>query len=209
MVEVIAANGAILFRAGMAVDADGAPDAYAPAGSGLVGLDYLANAMDGERYVGVVTVGGEPVVQGPGDAAPGYLVSPTSLYDRARGIADPLRYVNASATPYIAVCPELRARGVLLGDVAMVLYHNRRVGCVVADVSPRGHYGEASIAAARALGIPPSPRNGGVASGVTYVIFPGTTCGWPRTNDSIAAQAEALFARFGGVNAVPWIAPVC
>lgn len=220
--EVIATNGALMFRAGMVIDGDGAPDCYAPtndpgaiafrAALGLppfAPLDYLANAMDGERYVGVVTLGGKPVKQGPNDPCPGYLVSPTSLFDRSNlNVADPRRYVNASAVPYIALCPEMRARGAILGDVAMVLYHGRRVGCVFADVSPHNHYGEASPAAARPLGIPPSPKNGGVSSGVTYVVFPGSTCGWPRTVDSITAQAERLFAAMGGANAVPWLATV-
>jgi hypothetical protein len=40
-----------------------------------------------------------------------------------------------------------------------------------------GKYGEGSIALARALGIPSSPRNGGCADGVTFVVFPGSSKG--------------------------------
>lgn len=40
----------------------------------------------------------------------------------------------------------------------------------MADIGP--HPGEGSIAMADALGIPSSPKHGGVDSGVTYVAFP-------------------------------------
>lgn len=208
--QLFTANGAVFWQSGMVVDADGAPNSYAPAGSGLAGLDYLANAMDGDKFVGVVCVNDEPVIQGPGDPAPGFYVSPTSLCDRNKSIVDPARYVNASSVPYLAICPELRsAYGVSFGDLAMVLYFGRLIGAICADGAPHNHYGEASIACARALGIPPSPKNGGTSVGVTFIVFPHTasTPAWPRDLDDIQARAAQLFASFGGVNAVPWLAP--
>ena len=42
-----------------------------------------------------------------------------------------------------------------------------------ADAGPSGVIGELSQAAAAKLGIPTSPINGGVASGVTYIVFTG------------------------------------
>src|ERR1043166_2110067 len=41
---------AVLFQAGMSVDADGAPNAYGPHNKGL---DFIANARNGGRFVGV------------------------------------------------------------------------------------------------------------------------------------------------------------
>lgn len=195
-------NGAVCFTAGMVVDADGAPNAYAPAGSGLAVLDYLANAMNGEKFVGVVCIAGEPVVQDATGLCPGYYVSPTSLVDRTKTVADPRRYVNADAVPYIAVCPELRSvGGLVFGDLAMVLYQDKRVAAIIADGSPHNHYGEASVACARALGIPASAKNGGVSSGVTYVCFPRSAASpaWPR---DFAADAEALYQKWVGASLV-------
>lgn len=188
-------NGAVCFSAGMVVDADGAPNAYAPAGSGLVALDYLANAMDGDRYVGVVCIGGVPVVQRAGNPCPGYYVSPTSLVDRSKIITDPRRYVDASVVSYVSVCPELRQYGVWLGDLAVVCYGDKHVAAIVADVSPHNHYGEASVACAAALGIPSSAKNGGVSSGITYVFFPGSASSPPWPCD-FAADAEARYAKY-------------
>jgi hypothetical protein len=193
--EVQSRHGALVFSSGMVVDADGAPNAYAPAGTGLAALDYLANAMNGDKFVGVVCIGGVPVVQRAGNPCPGYYVSPTSLVDRSKIITDPRRYVNADVVSYVAVCPELRSRGVQLGDLAMVLYKDKRVAAIVADVSPHDHYGEASVACARAVGIPSSAKNGGVAAAVTYVLFPGSLAApaWPR---EFAADAEALYLKW-------------
>lgn len=197
-------RGAWTWTGGLVVDGDGAPSCYAPSGSGLHGLDYLANAMNGDRYVGVVCVGGEPHVQGPDDPCPGYFVSPSSLRDRTKPLTDPTAYVDASTVPYLAICPELRSQGVDLGDLAVAIYRGRHVAMICADVCPHNHYGEASIAAAQALGIPSSPRDGGVSGGVTFLVFPGsrTQPAWPRSVDSITAAASVLFDAWGGMVAV-------
>jgi hypothetical protein len=192
-----ASSGGVMFVAGMVVDGDGAPNCYAPEGSGLQSLDYLGNAMDGPRFVGVVcTPQGDPIVQGPNDPCPGYYVSPTSLADKTKALSDPLRYVDASVVPYVSICPELRAHGVDLGDIAIVSHKGLQTGAIVADISPHNHYGEASIACAAALRIPSSAKNGGVSGGVTYVLFPGSRAqpGWPRDLAEIQATAASLFA---------------
>jgi hypothetical protein len=89
-------RNAVLFRAGMQIDADGAPNAYGPRGKGL---DSLANAKRGARFVGVVTSSdGTPIVQKRG-AYKGFYVSPTSLYAAGGRESSPSTYVDARRFP--------------------------------------------------------------------------------------------------------------
>lgn len=192
-------RGAWRWTSGMVIDADGARNAYRLDGQGL---DYLANARckDGS-WCGVVTGADGKPIQLPD----GSLVSPTSLVDHSiADLANPARYVDAAQIPYLAIPPELRALGVRFGDVAVVLYRGVHVGAICADGCPHSHYGEASIACARALGIPSSPKSGGVSAGVTFLVFPGSAraSAWPRRVDSISAQASVLFDAWGGAVAV-------
>jgi hypothetical protein len=61
---------ASLFIGGMTIDADGSPHAYHPDNTGL---DNNSNAKNAKgEWVGVVTVAGQPVIQGADDPAPGY-----------------------------------------------------------------------------------------------------------------------------------------
>lgn len=195
LIQII--RNAFVWQSGFAVDADGAYKAYHPQ-SGL-GLDNLGNAHEGDRWFGVVTnSSGLPIVQGPNDPAPGYYVSPTALCDRTKLATDPLRYVDSSTVPYLSVPPELRNRGVMLGDVAMVCRGGKLSGAIVADVGPHNKIGEGSIALATALEIPSNARNGGISWGVTWLVFRASATGWPRTVDSIQAQALTLFEAWGG-----------
>jgi len=187
---------AFVWTGPLAIDADGAPTAYHP--DGKSGLDFLANAGKPGNWYGIVTDtgtrGGAPVVQGQGDPCPGYFISPTSLFDPTKKRTDPRRYVDSSTVPYLAVPPELRTLGVGLGDVALVEYHGRSSPAIVADVGPRGKLGEGSIALAKAIGVPESPRRGGTGNGVQVTLWPGTSKGWPRSLDDIAAQVQGLRA---------------
>lgn len=188
-------DGAVFWKAGMAIDADGSPRAYAPLDSGLEGLDALCEAGRPGRWWAIMTGGdGKPVRQVEGDPAPGYYVSTTALVDRARPLRDPRRYVDAERVPYVAIPPELRDRGLRLGDVAMVSHAGKRCAAIVADIGPEGHYGEGSIALAVALGIPSSPRHGGCEAGVAYAVWLRSSRGWPRLLEDIASQAEGLLA---------------
>lgn len=200
-------RNAIVWTSGMAVDGDGAPTCYALPGSGLIGLDNIANAGHIGRWYGVVTGPmGNPIVQGQNDPAPGFCVSPTSLQDHSKLQTDPRRYVDASAVPYVSVPPELlgSVNKLRLGDLAMVLCRGKLCGAIVADVGPHGHYGEGSIALAHALELPSSPRNGGAAMGVTWILFRDTAAvpPWPRALDEIQASAFSAFERWGGSAAV-------
>lgn len=204
-------RGAYLWQSGFAVDADGSPHAYALPGSGLHGLDHIDNAGSHGKWWGVVcNASGVPVVQADNDPCPGYCVSTTSLVDPRYGERDPRRYVDSEHVPYIAVPPDLMGnRGVRMGDVCLALYKGAVAGAIVADVGPKGHYGEGSIALAEALGLPSSPRGGGVSWGVTFVVWPASHASpaWPRSNEDVQAQAVRMFAEWGGVAAVPWMAP--
>jgi hypothetical protein len=180
-------------------------------GSGHRGLDHIDNAGKPGDWWGVVTnAGGCPVVQGDSDPAPGFCVSTTALVDPRYADRDPRRYVDSETVPYASVPRDLTGqRGVRMGDVAIAIYKGIAVGAIVADVSPAGHYGEGSIALASALGLPADPRSGGVAMGVTWLVFPASHASpvWPRTVSDFQAQAVSMFATWGGIAGVPWLAP--
>src|SRR5216684_3395413 len=112
-------GNAVLFEAGMKIDADGAPNAYGPNNSGLDLTDNAKNINKKTKKVtwpGFVTdANGKPVVQTTGPYK-GFYVSTTSL--RAGNDADPSRYVDATRIPYIALPPLfVRKFGVVIGDL--------------------------------------------------------------------------------------------
>ena len=85
--------------------------------------------------------------------------------------------MDASAVPYIVVPSHWRAeaRGVVLGCRATVrdIAKGTVVEAGVCDFGPRGKLGEASIACARAFGVPGSPKNGGTdAKRFIYTFWP-------------------------------------
>jgi hypothetical protein len=183
----------------LAIDADGAPNAYAP--KGTPALDYLANAGHPGDWYGIVTDNGQgdgnPVVQESNDPCPGSYVSTTALVDHSRGVNDPLRYVNSSMVPYISVPPQLRHAGVKLGDVCNVTYGCVSCAAVVADVGPSDSIGEGSIALANTLGINGDPKHGGVSSGVSVTLWAASTQGWPRDMNDVENQVQQLLSSAG------------
>jgi len=189
------------FEAGMAIDADGAPDAYHPDD---IGRDYLANAGYPGNWWALVTDNGRsdgnPIVQGPDDPAPGYYVSMTALEDRTKAVSDPRRYVNSNEIPFL-VLPFDQRGGARLGDFGVVV--NRANGAlsyvIFADLGPRDHIGEGSIALAEALGINSDPRRGGASGGVVTVVFPNSGNGRPRSIGEINGESERLFEAWGGM----------
>lgn len=62
----------------------------------------------------------------------------------------------------------------MIGSKAVITYQGKSVDAVVADVSAPPGLGEISIAAAKALEIPSSPRTSGVSGGVQYEFWAGT-----------------------------------
>jgi hypothetical protein len=112
---LINTGSGILFTAGMTIDADGAPNAYAPHNRGL---DYTANARGAQGWIALVTnENGRPVIQENGPYR-GYYVSTTSLAQgNVRDQRNPKRYIDARRVPYIALPPDFaRTFGIHLGD---------------------------------------------------------------------------------------------
>lgn len=203
-------NSAYFFEAGMSIDADGAPHAYHPQ-SGK-GLDYLGNAgVPGNWWALVTNDGtssGEPIIQKNTDPAPGFYISSTSLQDKTRQIDDPRRYVNAEEIPFF-VLPGKSKFGAKLGDLGVVINTQNGLiqGCIHADNGPSGKIGEGSIALAKKLNIPSSPRKGGVAHGIVYIVFPGSHSGWPLSLDEIHKTAQEKFSNWGGLEKMRRVLP--
>ncbi len=200
-VVITAASGAVIFETGMAVDADGAPNAYAPHNRGL---DRLENARRGHHWVGIATdQHGHPFVQKRGRYR-GYYVSTTSLENaEIHDPANPHKYVNATKIPYIVLPPEVAERfDISLGDMAVVI--NKRNGrssfAIFADTGPSHQIGEGSIALAKALGLPSDPRIDTTEGGLLYMVFPGSGLGPGklRTRDEINEETAALYESWGG-----------
>lgn len=167
----------------MAIDADGAngqssAPVYAPRGFTPAPLDFLANAGGPGNWFGVVTKDGVPITQGSDDPCPGAYISATSYEHKNFERFDPRRYVDANAVVYIVLPSHWRmqAKGVVLGCRARVLdtHTGNEIWGAVLDFGPKAKIGEASIACARAFGIPSSPKNGGTEEKrFIYTFFPG------------------------------------
>jgi len=190
-------GSAVFYTSGMAIDADGAYRAYHP---GNKGLDYLANGGRPGNWWALVTdngkPGGEPVIQGPHDPAPGFYISTTSLEGTNFNRKDPRRYVDSESIPYI-VLPGGRLGGARLGDLALLinLETKARVAAIVADAGPAKKLGEASMAASAALLGPGkgNPKNGGTEKKIIrYIVFPGSGDGKPKPTDVIDASVAGL-----------------
>ncbi|WP_343245942.1 glycoside hydrolase family 75 protein [Streptomyces sp. SID5785] len=110
------------------------------------------------------------------------------------------RQLSAEQLPYIVVPGSSdiwspARSGIRAGTVAALVHRGRVVYAVVGDTGPTELIGEASYAAARALGVSPDPIGGGVArSEVTYILFPGTTAE-PLESHRAAVTAGRAAAR--------------
>src|SRR6266849_1911683 len=202
---------AVLFGAGMEIDADGAPNAYGPRDTGL---DYTANAKNGDAWAGVATdANGNPVTQNAGPYK-GYYVSTTSLQLRGGDPSSPNTYVDATQIPYIALPPEFVKRfEIVLGDLAVVVNqgNGKSAYAIYADVGPHGKIGEGSVALANALAFERvNPRHGGVAKGIRFLVFPksGLGQGKLRTLEEIKTSGELLFHAWGGPQRMASCSPI-
>jgi hypothetical protein len=194
-------NNAIFYQTGMTIDADGAYKCY-HADDNLA-LSPLAMGGYPGNWWGVVTdANGNPVVQGPNDPAPGYYVSQTSLEDQSMDRTNPNRYVDAVTIPYMVLPPQLmNACGAKLGDIAAIYNknNNKVTYAIFADVGLETHIGEASIAAAHNLGLELVNKEGGAASGITYLVFPGSGNGTKKTPGEINSLGTSLLNTWGGL----------
>jgi len=194
---VVNKGGGILFSAGMTIDADGAPNAYAPHNGGL---DYTANARAATGWVALVTnANGRPVIQKSGPYR-GYYVSTTSLeHNNVHDRRSPRRYIDARIVPYIALPPDfVQTFDIHLGDLAVVVNqaNGRSAYAIYADVGPKGRIGEGSIALAKTLGIPANPRHDGVEEGIGAVeadrLEDGSSVAGVRTDVTASELAVVL-----------------
>jgi hypothetical protein len=108
---------------------------------------------------------------------------------------------QADSTHYFVIpLPSSRfnysSSGIMPGSVAAVIYNNKVVYAVFADEGPNNIIGEASYATAKALGINPDPANGGVDSGVTYIVFPGKVPSPIESNSAIDSKGVAAANAF-------------
>ena len=88
--------GAVLYKSGCTVNADGAVHAYAPDNSGLTALDYLANAGSPGNWWGIACDdAGKPYIQAPYHDAPGFYVSTTALCNPKYTAFHPRRFVDS------------------------------------------------------------------------------------------------------------------
>ena len=208
-------GSAYLFAtAHIAIDADGAPNAYHPDG---IGLDKVANAgyPNSDWWADVLVPDPEnPKVayQQPAGEFAGYFVSKTSLEDKSKDDKDPVRYVDATTIPYL-VFPgafyKMKGTG-RRGDKGFAI--NTTTGkmssFVVADIGPYRHpLGEVSIALAENIsGQSASPRTGlGRSIGRTiYVVFPYTskTQPWPFSVAQMDGYRDAFLKTVGGIDAI-------
>ncbi|GAA4539866.1 glycoside hydrolase family 75 protein [Amycolatopsis samaneae] len=109
--------------------------------------------------------------------------------------------LNAAALPYIVV-PQSSgiwnyAASKLQGaGSCAVIYNNKVVYAVIGDTGPKSIIGEASYATAKALGINPDPKNGGVDSGVTYICFKGSKVSPIENHGKATSVGEGLATKF-------------
>jgi hypothetical protein len=195
-------DSAFFYESGMMIDADGGYHAYHP--DNKSGLDYLGNAGKPGNWWALVTDNGKesgnPVIQTKSDPAPGFYISTTSLENPSIDRRDPRRYVDAESINFF-VLPGKLGLGAKLGDVGVVIRPEKSDYdyAVYADIGPANKLGEASIALAAALGVPSSPKTGGAAHGLIYIVFPGSNKEWPLSQAEIDQCGANCFAKWGGL----------
>jgi hypothetical protein len=180
-------DGRVHFTADADIDADGAngqnggPAAYKFDDSGT---EFLANggmkiiagkvvcAHEWERDIVLLDTDNEPKV-----FSGGVIASTTWYQVPGKARIAPAANVDAETIPYIVVPPLIvqQTAGVVRGCKARVTWRGKSIDCVVAGKGPRRKIGELSIAAARAISLPSSPKNGGTEKAeVLYELWPGT-----------------------------------
>lgn len=196
----------------IAIDADGAPNAYHPNDTGI---DALRNAgYPNGSWKSILatdpTNTSLPFTQAEGEFA-GYFVSMTTLKDKTRAATDPARYVDATNVPYM-VFPstfwKLKGTGDF-GDLAVArsIDNNMTSSAIVADAAGDKPLGEVSVKLAENLGgkaVNPRTGAGAPRGRFIYVVFPGSKSqpAWPVTVADIDTRANDLLNAVGGWQAV-------
>jgi hypothetical protein len=187
----------------MAIDVDGAPNAYGPPGKPA--LDFELNAHRGAKasgeIVGYLTRnndGRTPEIQGPSDPFPGYFISTTGFEDSANpNRLDPRKYVDASKINYVVLGSFAKQKGAKLGDYVAV--HSKRTGKSVFGIigdSGNSSGAEGSLALLQALGYRvTSGKTGGVATKEIVIrYFPGSNPArhFPKAQTEVDQAATTL-----------------
>ncbi|MFI5550370.1 glycoside hydrolase family 75 protein [Streptomyces sp. NPDC051738] len=107
--------------------------------------------------------------------------------------SDTLPYV---VVPGISDTWDYSKAGVKGGSVVAVIHDDQILYAVVGDTGPKGIIGEASYAAAEALGIDPDPATGGTDSGVTYILFKDSQVTPIESHDAAVSLGERLAKEF-------------
>lgn len=181
-------DGSIHWLGEMTIDADGCPHAYGPPGTEP--LDYLGNAGYPGNWWGIVTdPKGKPYVQKEGDKQkhpwPGYYLSTTAYLVPGYTKYDARRYVDSEFISFMVVPGNVRMAIApkFMGCRSVITDQKdgNHLECVCADVGPRNHLGEASMAAAEYFGLDPNPKAGGSSDRKRwhYRCWPGVAAqGW-------------------------------
>ena len=199
----------------IAIDADGAPNAYGPNDTGLdtnVHAGYPKQTWWPSVLVQDPTDPTQPYIQASGPYK-GLYVSKTHLADPNGKATDPATYVDAVRIPYI-VFPtgfmDIKGTG-QMGDFAVAMAGNGKykVPAIVADSGGGAEppLGEVSVYLANALGGKNvNPRNGaGQPKGpFVHVIFPASKLSpaWPLSKKQIQDRSEILLKTVGGWPAI-------
>lgn len=112
--------------------------------------------------------------------------------------------LNSETLPFVVVpLPSsiwnYKDTGLRGGDVVVMLKGDKMVFGVVGDLGPKEIIGEASYAAAVALGINPHPSTGGTSSGVTYITFPGKKVSPIESKEEAVRVGTAAAKAFLGI----------
>jgi hypothetical protein len=181
-------DGSVHWVGECTIDADGCPRAYGPPGTEP--LDYIGNAGYSGNWWGIVTTpNGKPFVQKDDDPDrwpwPGYYLSTTAYLVPGYEKYDARRYVDSELVPFSVVPGNVRMAvpGKFMGCKTVITdrHKDKILECVCADVGPRSHLGEASIAAADHFGLNSNPKSGGSSDQrrFHYRLWPGVPMeGW-------------------------------
>ncbi len=109
--------------------------------------------------------------------------------------------LKAEALPYVVIpLPSVvwnyADSGIKGGNLVAMVYQDKYVFGVVGDLGPSQRVGEASYAAAKALGINPNPKTGGTGSGVTYVVFPDVKISPIESTVSAVAEGKTRMEKW-------------
>ncbi|MFP3987056.1 glycoside hydrolase family 75 protein [Streptomyces sp. E11-3] len=123
------------------------------------------------------------------------LFQPTTAFQQSDG-----RQLDAARLPYVVVpgASEIwdhAESGIRGGAVAAVIHEDKVLYAVVGDTGPTDLVGEASYAAAEALGIDPDPVRGGTGSEVTYILFENSRATPIESHEAAVAEGTALARR--------------